>query len=721
MRLERRLPRQLPRKISQETMRRKFSLPIELKRSGAVLALMASRPDATPFPTLSPRTLPNGVENSLYTQNVSGDVVIADTDYDTTYVGNVNNDCFYLKLFSGQRVVNGGASIIGHFDIPGMQETPNNGIDNAQSIGKYTFSTTTGKLMFIMPKNTTLEQFKDAVRGKVIRYQLAVPIDTLNAYKGAWVDVAGKVGKNLFDGFSYPVQQLVNNAVLTKTSEGIRVSNTVASTFSNGVLLLQLQPNVTYTLKANSANLISGQGIISPRNTSDSTIGADANAGNNYTTTFTVPSDGVVRLKFYCSGASAVLGDITYSQIQLELGTVATAYEPYGRNNASLQYVAGTQLDGWDYELVRNSNGEVCQYSNLVTNGDFANGTTGWSSTNATGFAIVGGVAECTPTALYGGILQTSQNQYSIVSGKRYYCIGELKADTTQVRLMLQQNESPYGAVTVANSDGSNTLKKYSAIVTPSFTTSVGNFRTQDLRSSGWTKHSVDNLQLINLTDNPIVQAWERTMGRQITAAECDRIFPFVATAGQVKASPRLFLTTDGVDTYGTLANTPSLDITGLEEFEISAGFLTPNAITSVMNILIKNLDDGGPSIQYGLTILASGTLYVMVNGLVGSVTTSGYIVPNTMYDVRISRKSGRLVVSVNGVVVYNQPNNTSLVSQPNIRLFARSANLSGTINQFLFKGSLAWLSIHRATYGDITKADKLIDRIARDYMEVAA
>lgn len=130
--------------------------------------------------------------------------------------------------------------------------------------------------------------------------------------------------------------------------------------------------------------------------------------------------------------------------------------------------------------------------SNLVSNGDFSNGTIGWAlATN------VGGVGEYTAPAKWGGAYNQVPNPSQLVGKKVYFSI-QVKADSNLVGLSIPDLPTNTLNTTVRHS-GSNNFERLSVIVTPTNGTDI-RIKVVDERDSGWTKCYFDNAIAINLT-----------------------------------------------------------------------------------------------------------------------------------------------------------------------------------------------------------------------------
>ena len=131
--------------------------------------------------------------------------------------------------------------------------------------------------------------------------------------------------------------------------------------------------------------------------------------------------------------------------------------------------------------------------TNLVTNGDFSNGTTGWTATSATGFQVVNGIAEFVATALNGRL---EKNIGNISANEKYYASAKVKTDSSNVSLIT--TDLTVGGLVVRHV-GNNDYQLLSGVYTQTIDKNI-TIRIVDARSSGWTKIYVDNILLINLT-----------------------------------------------------------------------------------------------------------------------------------------------------------------------------------------------------------------------------
>lgn len=131
--------------------------------------------------------------------------------------------------------------------------------------------------------------------------------------------------------------------------------------------------------------------------------------------------------------------------------------------------------------------------TNLVTNGDFSNGTTGWSAVSATGFSVVGGIAKFTPTAQYGRIISQT---ISLIINNKYYTYADVKtinSDKIGVGLMNGTTDSAATTNVLNTSQRISTIQKANAS-TPTY---VG---VLDYRTSLFDEVEVYRVGCINLT-----------------------------------------------------------------------------------------------------------------------------------------------------------------------------------------------------------------------------
>lgn len=385
--------------------------------------------------------------------------------------------------------------------------------------------------------------------------------------------------------------------------------------------------------------------------------------------------------------------------VQLELGPTATTYEPYAKNNALLANFAGTTSDGYSLISLIKS-GTMVVGNGLGTTGDFsidsnsdglADGLTGASAGT---FSLSNGEQTFTPTAQYGKIYAT--NQLTNVGRTLFICFSVKSTDSTVITFL-------NGSTTLASNtyDGSNLFKKVARLVTLN---SNGLWEIgETTKTSSFVPITVKQAFYVDVTDYP-----------QLVGLTNQQKFDWcLANLENGKTMP--FLTADGVDSYGVMANNPSVDITGTEDFAICAGVLT-GATIQEQSIVCKGLDTELSS-QYYLMMYSDGSVGVSIDGTLIPLSSAGTIVASTLYDIRVYRVGGRLACWINGTRTSERANTASIVAgKPNFRLFARATNSAGTSHSRCFKGSLAWLTLHRGANCTQAKIDRAINAISKDY-----
>lgn len=147
-------------------------------------------------------------------------------------------------------------------------------------------------------------------------------------------------------------------------------------------------------------------------------------------------------------------------------------------------------------------------YTNIITNGDFSNGTTGWMSDMTTGFAVTNGVAYFLPTGQYGGITKT----FPSITGHKYYVKSKIKTASGNFAIMMGASVAAHSSV--------NQWETLSVIYIAGGTTS-----TFALAESSATFLDV-------YADDVLIIALTATFGagNEPTQAECDSLFAFTPT-----------------------------------------------------------------------------------------------------------------------------------------------------------------------------------------------
>lgn len=95
-----------------------------------------------------------------------------------------------------------------------------------------------------------------------------------------------------------------------------------------------IHAGVTYTLSATLSSYVSGYARVGLRGADNNTFVSGASLPFNATTgklstTYTPDADDEVYLSILCTNGTLLTGDCTFTNIQLEIGSTATEYEPY--------------------------------------------------------------------------------------------------------------------------------------------------------------------------------------------------------------------------------------------------------------------------------------------------------------------------------------------------------------------------------------------------------
>lgn len=158
--------------------------------------------------------------------------------------------------------------------------------------------------------------------------------------------------------------------------------------------------------------------------------------------------------------------------------------------------------NGIAVDNVSRIDGNVVSVPNLVTNGDFSNGTTGWATSNAT-ISASNNVGSVTASAQYGYAGMSAFTP--TVVGSKYYVSAMIKSISSLIKVGM--SSSSFGAYS-----GSNNYEKVSVICTAT-TTNTHVPIVRDDRASGWDVANVMNMFSVNLTQtfgagNEPSQAW---------------------------------------------------------------------------------------------------------------------------------------------------------------------------------------------------------------------
>jgi len=161
---------------------------------------------------------------------------------------------------------------------------------------------------------------------------------------------------------------------------------------------------------------------------------------------------------------------------------------------------------------------------NLVSNGDFSNGTTGWTGTTNAAFAVASGVGSITATAAGESVYQS----VTLTAGRRYYVAASVTVATTGTTA-ITLGIGGAGTISTASTTSAQAL---SAVLVAT-SSGAASLALTDGRASAWTKVSIDNVMLIDLTAC-------FGAGKEPTKAEMDAIMALWPNSWFAKETPQL-------------------------------------------------------------------------------------------------------------------------------------------------------------------------------------
>ncbi len=100
----------------------------------------------------------------------------------------------------------------------------------------------------------------------------------------------------------------------------------------------------------------------------------------------------------------------------------------------------------------------------LVTNGDFASGTTGWSSGSASTLSVVSGELVVTST---GGNYPSAKQDITVVKGQAYYFSCDIKRGTTSTAVHLEYNDNYGSGWQQVAINSTTTMNTYTGTIVP--------------------------------------------------------------------------------------------------------------------------------------------------------------------------------------------------------------------------------------------------------------
>jgi len=673
-----------------------------------------NKADGQPWEKLEPRTLPNGVSNSDYLQNVSADVVFNGSEDWQPYADTQTD---VLGFYISNATPNSDVSTSTNYVIDGyfsnLKTIVDIGFGGALVVNYEAFYREKSiiKLSIAKTKVSNLSTFKAWLASNpiTIRYQLAAPIDTLNSpFTNPWVDLSGVVGKNLFDVMR-PFNEITTNTTLNFSGNGFIVASSVAGLFKNAEYVVQLAPLTRYTLKYTSTRTgTTGGGVTIHSSPSGANQISGGSSTLNGVWTFTTTATGLIYFRYQCTGGTSEVASATFTNIQLELGSVATAYEPYGKANCLLNGFAGTTASGYGLFPVKGV-GDDIPYTNLVINSDFSQGTTGWGFGNSslTGTTSVSSntlTHTCNGGFGFGYSLQSK----SLDLNKRYYAITKARVTNSNcqsLQLLIGSantvsKESPVQNIWYAMSGILNVVSFDNIIYL--------RHQYADATIANGKVAEFQQVQLINLDDNPQVQALEAKLGRQLTVAECDLLFSFTATSATVKAKGVPFLNLDSTNDFGQFANMDVLNPVGTDDFAQMV-VLRPDDTTATRFYGISRNDTSEANAQYSIRFSSDGSMYYTINGVIRTVSLSS----TDLKYVLFGRINNTRFANVNGIEVDSFSYPTAITTRLNTQLGCRSDSLDGLTKTAFYDGLQGDIAFWKGPQGTLDKT-KIVSLVSK-------
>lgn len=249
--------------------------------------------------------------------------------------------------------------------------------------------------------------------------------------------------------------------------------------------------------------------------------------------------------------------------------------------------------------------------TNLCTNGDFSNGTTGWSSISAL-IQNESNTLAITTNAQYGGARQT----FSTVIGRKYYISAKVYGKTTNYALILG-----IGA-TITNVPSNDTWNRLSFIFTATSTSSI--FGVQDNAISSWSKYFIDDVVFIDL---PTTYG----AGNEPTKAQCDvlfgtTLFSNYLSGTQNVVNPKIRSLNSGGTVYSDLTLTGTLrqatdDYTKQDRlYQNSVGKWLIDRVVNSSTGLAQTLATEDAVVSGNLAAYKGGTIQVLTSAIAPKV-----------------------------------------------------------------------------------------------------
>ncbi len=394
-------------------------------------------------------------------------------------------------------------------------------------------------------------------------------------------------------------------------------------------------------------------------------------------------------------------------------------------NDCTLTGLEGTVTSGFNKICVTNGKGQNINYTNIVLGGGNFPDAIGWSLDNSTltannNIGIISGTPAVTvnPSIIQGVLSQP------LGSVARFYVRGKLKVTGTRACTLISISIGGNSAGAQVVASKSNPTKDVEYVLSGiTDTSTLSGTLFLRLRQSYASTAGADCIMecreviCFNISANPYVQTLEASLGRVLTSDECDRLFAFTTISSNIVVDTQYALSLDVVNDYGSFINTPSLDIT-TGEFALACTFRVASG-ANYGHLLYKGYD-GATNLQYDIYYDPSNKwiYFGFNNNTIYCSTGSNSILENIWYHIIIYKNSLGVYTSyLNKVAKQTTTNNATLITQPNVRLGARTNNASGSQQTTLLKGDISTQSVYYAPQLDFYKILQAEINIAKDYI----
>jgi hypothetical protein len=188
--------------------------------------------------------------------------------------------------------------------------------------------------------------------------------------------------------------------------------------------------------------------------------------------------------------------------------------------------------------------------------------------------------------------------------------------------------------------------------------------------------------------------------------------FAGTGLSGLVIENGKVFRRLDGADDFGSMANSPSLDIT-TNELALCSTFGIPSV--GLDGYLIARSLDSSTTHQYAIEIDASGAFLYLDGVRRASISN---LSANTWYNIIFYRNAAGVITPYLNIVAKPTSNYVgALTSRPNTKIGARSNSTDGTLQALYLKCDIATETVYSLPILDINKILKAETALSKGYI----